>query len=473
MRRYRPSYFLANAFKGLWRNGMMTFASVTVLLSCLIVMGCFTMLLFNIEYNLDSIGDMNEIVAFVDSDVTYQGGDEVRLASSVTGKDVSFLGWSTDPEATAADFTAGSVYAVNPDHAIGGVITMYAVWQGRVPEATFRVVYHASGMTLDTELPVDETLHEAGEVLVLPEAPIAKNSMITFLGWSFTPGATEATLKPGDEITLNADEVRGQTLTLYAIWSEMPVFSQYAVVYDSNGVAVEKMPTDASVRLNYVRTEIGKLKNIAKDGVTFISKEQTLEEEKENLKDYPGLLSILEGGANPYPDTFVITYDDNSQVAALQLQLEHIDGIYKVRCRADIAEGIENLKNGVILVFSWFMVILFAVSIFVIFNTVKLALDARSKEITIMRYVGATKWFIALPFQLEGIIIGLFSGAAAYFVQWYAYGYVQKMIMGDMQMIRIMPFGDLQVLLFVGCLAVGVFTGFVGSILSIRKYLKA
>ena len=198
-----------------------------------------------------------------------------------------------------------------------------------------------------------------------------------------------------------------------------------------------------------------------------------MESEKENLKDYPGLLSLLEEGVNPYPDTFVIRYDDNAQVAALQLQLEHIDGIYKVRCRADIAENIETLKNGVILIFSWFMVILFAVSIFVIINTVKLAVVHRSKEITVMRYVGATKWFIALPFQLEGIMIGLFSGVLAFGLQWYAYGYVQKMVMGDLQMIEIVPFSELRLFLLLGCLAVGVLTGFVGSMISIRKYLKA
>ena len=72
MRRYKISYFFSQAFKGLWRNGMMTLASVTVLLSCLIVMGCFSMLVINIDHNLESLGDLNEIVAFADTDEPYE-----------------------------------------------------------------------------------------------------------------------------------------------------------------------------------------------------------------------------------------------------------------------------------------------------------------------------------------------------------------------------------------------------------------
>jgi cell division transport system permease protein len=212
---------------------------------------------------------------------------------------------------------------------------------------------------------------------------------------------------------------------------------------------------------------------VADDGIKFISKEEALEEEKEKLKDYPGLLASLTAENNPYPDTFLIRYENNEDVAALQSSLESIDGVYKVSCRADIASSIESLKNGIILVFSWFMIILFAVSLFVIINTVKLAVVSRSKEITIMRYVGATKWFIALPFDLEGVFIGLFSGGLAYLVQRYAYGYVQKTMAAEFGMIEIIPFEEIKFLLLAGCLAVGVITGLIGSAISIRKYLKA
>ena len=475
MRRYKISYFLGQAFKGLWRNGMMTLASVTVLLSCLIVMGCFSMLVLNIDRNLDSLGDLNEIVAFVESDVSYKAEEKVLLAAAVKGEGKTFLGWSTDPDATEAQYKAGSLYTVKADDAISGVITLYAVWQGGNGTSDVTVSYHASGLALDNELPTDGNTYEVGSTVTLPDELTARYSTIDFLGWSLTPVlAEDATpLAPGSTYTLVENDVKGGNVTFYAVWSEMPAFSAYKVVYHANCVEVDKLPTDAETVLNRIRTQLEALENIAENGVRFISKEQTLLDEKEKLKDYPSLIATLENGNNPYPDTFVITYDDNEAVAALELKLENIDGIYKTRCRSDLAESISSLKNGIILVFSWFMVILFVVSIFVIINTVKLAVVYRSKEITIMRYVGATKWFVALPFELEGVIIGLFSGAVSFLLQWYAYGYVQKMMTTDLQMIEIIPFADIRLLLLIGCLAVGVVTGLIGSVISIHKYLKA
>ncbi|MBE6622349.1 MAG: FtsX-like permease family protein [Ruminococcaceae bacterium] len=475
MRRYKLSYFFGQAFKGLWRNGMMTLASVTVLLSCLIVMGCFTMLVMNIDRNLDSLGDLNEIVAFVESEVAYKAGDKVSLAPALKGEGKTFLGWSTDPDATEAEYKPGSQYTMKADDAVSGVVTLYAVWQGGVKANGYTVSYHASGLTLDGELPTDAKSYKAGEVVTLPDGLTARYSTIEFLGWSLTPElpAGKKPLEGGSKYTLSEKDVKGGNVTFYAVWSEMPAFSAYRVVYHANRVAVESLPTDADVVLNRIRAQLEGLDNVAENGVEFISKEQTLENEKEKLKDYPSLIATLENGNNPYPDTFVITYDDHDAVKALELKLENIDGIYKIRCRSDLAESISNLKNGIILVFTWFMVILFVVSVFVIINTVKLAVVYRSKEITIMRYVGATKWFIALPFELEGIIIGLFSGSIAFLLQWYAYGYIQKMMTTDLQMIEIIPFAEIRGILIVGCLVIGVLTGLIGSAISIRKYLKA
>jgi cell division transport system permease protein len=119
------------------------------------------------------------------------------------------------------------------------------------------------------------------------------------------------------------------------------------------------------------------------------------------------------------------------------------------------------------------MVILFVVSIFVIINTIKLTVANRSEEISIMRYLGATKWFISLPFQLEGAIICVFSGSLAFLPQWYAYGYVHKMVGADLNMIEIVPFSEIGLIVFLGCIIIGVLTGLIGSSISIRKNLKA
>ena len=103
MRRYKISYFIGQAFKGMWRNGMMTLASIVVLLSCLVVMGCFAMLVANVDRNLDSLGNLNEIAAFVSPTPEYVSGDKVVLAPALSSEGKTFLGWSTDPDATVAE----------------------------------------------------------------------------------------------------------------------------------------------------------------------------------------------------------------------------------------------------------------------------------------------------------------------------------------------------------------------------------
>lgn len=108
------------------------------------------------------------------------------------------------------------------------------------------------------------------------------------------------------------------------------------------------------------------------------------------------------------------------------------------------------------LVFVWFLIILAVVSIFIIINTIKLSVFSRRNEISIMRYVGATGWFISLPFVFEGIIIGLFASVCAYFIEWYIYSYIETLVMTDLQMITIMQFssiGNIVLWGFIGMLA--------------------
>ena len=124
------------------------------------------------------------------------------------------------------------------------------------------------------------------------------------------------------------------------------------------------------------------------------------------------------------------------------------------------------------LVFVWFLVILGVVSIFIIINTIKLSVFSRRNEISIMQYVGATGWFISLPYIIEGAIIGLVSSVAAYFIEWYIYSYIEEMVITDLQMISILQFSDIRGYVFWGFLGLGVVLGVVGSLISLARYLK-
>ena len=91
-----------------------------------------------------------------------------------------------------------------------------------------------------------------------------------------------------------------------------------------------------------------------------------------------------------------------------------------------------------------------------------------------MRYVGATKGFITMPFVFEGILIGVIASVAAYFIQYYMYSYLDKLITEDYtNIISVVPFNTVNGWVALGFLGVGVLAGVIGSVISLTKYLKA
>lgn len=292
MRKYNIFYFIKQAFSGMLRNGVMTFASIAVLMSLLVVIGGFSLLVVNIDKNLDEFGKMNEIVAFCDRELA------------------------------------------------------------------------------------------------------------------------------------------------------------------------EEQLVDISNRIN-------KLDNI--ESVERVTKEQALEDMKQQ---YKGTYDDVTEEENPLVDSFVITYFSTDKVPELDYQLKQIEGITKINNRLDLATTIENVKHGIMIVFIVYLAILAVVSMFIIINTIKISVFARRSEISIMRYVGATGWFISLPFIFEGIFIGLFASVIGYFAEWYVYSYVEGMVISDLQMINIIQFTDIKYIVLAGFLGLGVITGILGSSLSLGKYLK-
>ncbi len=295
-KRYSLTYLIGESFKNLWRNGVMSLASVTVLMSCLVVIGGFVLIIFNINANVKNLGLMNEMVAFVDYKLT------------------------------------------------------------------------------------DEEIES-------------------------------------------------------------------------------------------IKAQINELDDVVE--VIHVTKDEALEGLKENAGEFGDAYAELEGDENPLPDTFHVKYDDPSQASTIKYQLDHIEGIYKVNNRMQVAKTIDSIKNSISLVGIWFLGILLLVSIFVIVNTIKLAVFARRSEIEIMRYIGASGWFITLPFIFEGIIIGLLSSGVAYLIVWLIYRYIETNGMSGIDMITILPFSEINTVVLAGFVIIGVLTGIIGSCASLRKYLKA
>ncbi len=294
MKHYKPTYFVGQAFAGIWRNGVMSFASIAVLMSCLVVLGSFALLVVNINANLDDLGLMNDIMVFLDYDMEEDAIVNVeRQIKSIPG--------------------IGDVERITADEGMRSLMD-----------------------------------------------------------------------KAGD-----------------------------------NGSLYEPYLED-----------------------------------------------------NPLSDSFRITYVDGSKLIDIEYNLNQIEGVRKINDQRDLALKVQSLKNGVMLIFSWFLIVLFIVSIFVIINTVKLSVYSRKTEIIIMRYVGATGLFISLPFIIEGAIIGLISSVIAYIVEYFLYGYIQSSLVNLAGIVRILPMSEVAPLVLIGFIGVGVVTGIIGSTISLSKYTR-
>ena len=226
-------------------------------------------------------------------------------------------------------------------------------------------------------------------------------------------------------------------------------------------------------QVDIVEAAIKSLENVA--SVTKITKEESLQTMINESGEYADLYSDITAENNPLCDSFEIVYEnlDETAVYNLEAELRTIEGVRKINSVYKIAKTIDSLKSGVMLVFVWFLIILFIVSIFVIINTIKLAVYSRRTEITVMRYVGATNSFITLPFIFEGVIIGVAASILAFVAESYIYIYIEKMVNTDMQMISIMTYSEVCPLLIGGFLIIGIVSGIIGSVASLNKYLHS
>ena len=225
-----------------------------------------------------------------------------------------------------------------------------------------------------------------------------------------------------------------------------------------------------------IMDEIRSLPNT--DNIKLITKEENLEIWKAKYGASSGVLEDSELfdrviKDNPLHDTIEIEYKNINDVSTLDYQLRSIKGMYKVNNQVKIAETIKNIKNIVMYVLFGFLIILFVIAVFIIINTVRLTVHSRKNEIIIMRYIGATNFFILFPFLLEGIIIGIVSSIIAFFIQAYIYGRAVAAIVNMESGLEFMAFSKINIMLFVAFLLTGVLCGFFGSLISSRKYLKA
>lgn len=202
----------------------------------------------------------------------------------------------------------------------------------------------------------------------------------------------------------------------------------------------------------------------------YSSSEQELEHWKEVLSEHKGLLDGIE--SDYLSATYSVTVDDVDYFEATVSNIKTMEGVSEVNEYSELAKQLKDLKNALTTAIMTIVVILLIVSMFIIVNTVKLAMYSRRKEINIMKYVGGTDWFIRWPFVVEGFVMGILAGGIAFFIQWFIYDYMSSDLMANVNFITTIPFETFAGILALGLVVAGGIIGMFGSTMSIRKYLK-
>lgn len=206
-----------------------------------------------------------------------------------------------------------------------------------------------------------------------------------------------------------------------------------------------------------------------------ITKQQALKKMEEKLgKD----AAVLEGyDENIFPVSFIIKLKDTAYSEEVVRALESTSGVEKVSYSQDTIELISKVSYWIKFISSLMMVILLVVSVFIIANTIKLTVFARRREINIMKYIGATDWFIRWPFVVEGVIIGITGAVLAFIVSAYGYNaiegkFTQDLLSMDTGLLKMIKIKDVWLQLIVSFLSIGIVVGALGSFLSIRRHLR-
>ena len=215
----------------------------------------------------------------------------------------------------------------------------------------------------------------------------------------------------------------------------------------------------------------------AVDGVStaeFKDKTYALNTMKEKLGDKSELIDGY--GADYFPSSYVVTLTDLNLSKDVQEKILKIENVDKITSSDKTVSTLLSLAKGIKLVTGIILVLLIIISIFIISNTIKLTVHARRKEISIMKYVGATNNFIRWPFIVEGMIIGIIASLISIVIVGVAYNFiVQSMVSSEfMQVINmsLVSFNDMFSSIIFVYMLLGIGIGAVGSIISMRKYLK-
>ncbi|MDD3765989.1 MAG: permease-like cell division protein FtsX [Eubacteriales bacterium] len=260
-------------------------------------------------------------------------------------------------------------------------------------------------------------------------------------------------------------------LVLFGVYLLFSMNLNYAASQVEAGYEIQLYieETADSDDIQAVKSALMSIENV--NSIEFVSKGEALKEWNEKFGGDAEFLEGLEDD-NPLRDSFKVSFKDLSLTEETISQIEKIKMVAKVTNNQVVVDKLVGITTNVQKVSFWLMVFFAVISVFIISNTIRITVFARRREVNIMKFVGATDWFISCPFVIEGIIIGFIGALTAMLIVSQAYGYfISEVGLVIEENINIYDLSSVFWVLFGSLIGMGVVLGASGSGVSLRKHL--
>ena len=228
----------------------------------------------------------------------------------------------------------------------------------------------------------------------------------------------------------------------------------------------ENVPRSAAQALESRLLEIDNIHS-----AEFLQIEAELDQYREQLDENASLLDGFDDTNNPLRDSYHIRLKNIEQMESTVDEIRQIQEIKNIRVDEDTVSMLVKIRKVFEIVSLVLVAALGGISLFIISNTVKLALFARREEIAIMKMVGATNWFIRWPFIIEGFVIGVMGSIIAFFAQWGIYYKLSDVVSTTIGVFSLVEFRTILTPVLGIIVLAGALIGVLGSALTIRKFL--
>lgn len=243
---------------------------------------------------------------------------------------------------------------------------------------------------------------------------------------------------------------------------------------DSIGISVFLKGDLTSEDIENMKTTISGLDHVT--NVTYISPADALDQLKDQWGADEDIFIGLDDTNNPLSHSFQVELDQIESQDAVLAELQKVEGVDKVEYGQSLSEMLMSVSNVFQVAGILVMLVLGVISVMIIINTIRISVMNRRVEINIMKYVGATDWFIRWPFIIEGIIIGLIGAVLPMLVGMPMYGKTVSLFYNHIpfveNFVRFRVVGDVFSFVLPAALIFGILLGVVGSVTSIRKHLQ-